>query len=203
MNLDEIEQDGKRQTGQIANCNLLANRMFRIEQEIATLEEELKAKKASLYNIETKELPDEMDACGLKEFTMSNGQKIVVESIISASLPSQGQIDKADEDEKAMLEYRLKSGLKFLRMNGADSLIKNVLKLEIDKGKDNVVQDVIKFADELGIAHKREEKVHAQTLNKYIKERIRDGLEVPNETFSVYSGRIAYIVKPKTRKGEK
>lgn len=199
----EIAADANKVTGNLANVNLLAQRMKTIEQEIVTLEESLKKKKAALYNIETNELPTEMDACGLKKFTLTDGNSIEVDSIISATLPSKRQIAKADEEDQPMMEFRLASGLKFLRENGAESLIKNVLEFELDKGKDNVVPQLIQMADDLGIPHNREEQINHATLNKFIKERIRDGKPVPMDTFSVYSGRCAYIVKAKSKKGEK
>lgn len=203
MNLDEIAADAKKTTGSLDNVNLLANRMTALEKEIASIEQKLKDKKSDLYKLETQELPDEMDACGLKKFTLTTGEEIAVEAVLSGSLPSKNQIEKADDDDRPILQHRLAEGLGFLRANGAESLIKNVLEFEVDKGKDNVVQDLIKIADDLGIPHSRDEKIHGATLNKYLKERIRDGKPVPMDTFSVYSGRCAYIVKPKTKKGEK
>lgn len=202
MNLEEIERDANNSSSDLSSVARLANQALDLRSKIENLEYELNQAKATLFKLETEEIPDEMDALGLKKFSLSTGEEISVSPVISSSLPSKTQISKADDDERPILEHRLKSGLDFLRENGADSLIKNVLEFELDKGKDNVVPRLIEIADELGIPHNRDEKVNHMTLNKFIKERIRDGKPVPMDIFSVYNGRKASIVKPKTKKGE-
>lgn len=197
MDLDQIASDAKPAGGDTTQVLKLAEEMIKLTGEIASLEAQLKDKSKQLQTLTTETLPEAMDAIQFKDFTLATGQKIEIKPLIKASLPSQGAINKAKDDEKHILQHRLQQGLSFIRENNAGSIIKNLLTFDLDKGKDNVVQELTKVGDELGIAYEREETVHPQTLNSWVKERIEEGKPVPQDTFAIFNGRQAIVAKSK------
>ena len=78
----------------------MAQKMYDLENEITSLEEQLKSKKQDLRMLAEQDLPDLMQELNLKEFTLKNGAKIEVKEVISGSVPSQGAIDRAKEEDK-------------------------------------------------------------------------------------------------------
>lgn len=202
ISLDDIIEDTKVDLTKVDSSVVvkLAMQMTAMAGEVAAMEEKIKELKAHIFTLSTETIPEAMDACGLKEFTLADGYKIEVNPIIKGSLPSKGAIEKASDEEKPLLEMRLKAGLQFLRDNKAGPLIKNELTIEIGKGKDNVVTEIEKLAEELGMDFYRDESVHAQTLNKWIKEKIGEGLKIPEDTFSIFNGRQAVVAKTKSKK---
>ena len=197
MDLEQIAADAKPTGGDTSQVLKLAGDMLDLMVDIVQTEELLKHKAAKLKTLTTETLPEAMDAIGMKEFALTNGKKIEIKPLIKASLPSQGAIAKAKDDEKHIMQHRLSQGLKFMRDNNAGSLIKNLLTFDLDKGKDNVVAELMKMGDELGIEYEREETVHAQTLNSWVKERIEEGKPVPQDTFAIFNGRQAIVAKSK------
>lgn len=194
---EDLETPANVDLSQVAKT---AGEMLRLEAEIEAMEAELKDKKKELETVQMQTLPDLMQSFGLKDFTLSNGAKVVIDSIVKASLPTKTAIDKADEDERPVLENRLHEALTFMRDNNAGELIKNELALEFSKGQDNIVGDFIGKAEEMGIPHKRQESVHNSTLCKWIKERMQAGLDVPMDLFGVYTGKKAIVKLPSKRR---
>lgn len=202
MDLDQIEQDSQTPSGDITPVLNLANKMTQLIGKISKLEADKKELSQELKTITEQTLPEAMDACSLREFTLSNGAKIEIKPIIKGSLPSKGAIEKASEEDRPILEHRLAEGFRFLRNNNAGSLIKNSLVFDIGRGKDNVVSELEKIAEELEIPCERDESVHHGTLNSWINEKIDEGFNVPVDTFAIFNGRQAVVAKSSKKSKE-
>ncbi len=126
-----------------------------------------------------------------------------VKEITKVSIPSAGGIEKEKDGlKKGELRKRLNEALTYLRENGGEPLIKNFVTLEFDKGKDNVVGRFTELADETGTPYCKETTVHNGSLEKFIKELLAKGKQVPKDTFGLYTGSKAVIVKPKGKKSK-
>jgi hypothetical protein len=153
------------------------------QAELAALTEQVKIAAKAIRDIEEKELPDLMDAAGAKDFTTSDGVKVSVESVVSAS------ITKARESE----------AFKWLRDNGHAPLIKRELKVVFGKGQDNMAGEIKglltdKLAEmDIDAAPSDKSSVHAGTLKSWVKEMVNEGKEFPHETFGVWLGRKAKV----------
>jgi len=202
MDLDEIAEDAKKVGGDTSTVLLLANQWLDKSIELMQLEEKAKALSKEIQILRTETIPEAMDAIGMSEFALADGTKIEIKPLIKGSLPSKGAIEKAGDEDRPLLEKRLADGLTYLRSNNAGSLIKNTLTFDIDKGKDNIVSQLEALGEELGLAYERDESVHAQTLNKWLKERIEEGKidDIPQDTFAIFNGREAVVAKDKKPK---
>ena len=172
----------------------MAQRMFDLEDEISDLEELLKSKKQDLRMLAEQNLPDLMQELNLKDFTLKNGSKVEVKEIISGSVPSQGAIDRAkDEQSKVSLQMLQQQCFDWLRKNGGASMIKSNVEVQFGKDEDKACNDFTKRLREENLYFKRAVGVHPATLNKYLQERLGEGKDVPIEMFRVYTGRKASI----------
>ena len=191
----DFESDAVRPQGDLAEVSEMAQKLQNLAIEIKQMEQELKSKKSEFERIESADLPDLMDALQLKGVDLTNGDKVVVKSIIKASLPTQTAIDRAKDTDRIDLQTRLRDGLFWLRDNGAGAMIKNLVSTDLGKGNDKVADKVSAAIRTLGLQPKRIQTVHPQTLSAYVRERLEQGADVPFNTFAVYSGRKAAIIK--------
>jgi hypothetical protein len=197
----DLKADAKNAVGDLTKAIEASRKMIALMAEIARDEEALEAKKALLHQLESQELPEVFDSCGTDTIPLGQGLNITIKPITKASLPSAGAIEKEkNEDKKEEMIQRKEAGLDWLRKNGGESLIKNFLNLEFSKGMDNKVKSMIAQAEEMGIAYQKETSVHNSSLESFIKEKIAAGKKVPMDTFSIYTGRKAVLVKPKKSK---
>ena len=72
----------------------MGQRMHDMMYEIAELEDLLKEKKSKLLRLQTIDLPDLMQETNLKDFTLNNGERVVIREYVKASIPSNSAIDK-------------------------------------------------------------------------------------------------------------
>ena len=171
----------------------MAQNMFDLEIEINKLEELLKQKKQNLTKLAEHDLPDLMQELNVKDFTLNNGAKVEVNEITSGSIPSAGAILKASGEERAELELRQQQCFAWLRAQSAGDLIKSNVEVQFGRDEDKACND---FAEELrtrNIFYRRATGVHHSSLNSFIKERMAEGKDVPQDLFKIFIGRRAKI----------
>ncbi len=172
----------------------LAQRMFDLENEINKLDESLKQKKQDLKMLAEQDLPDLMQELNIKNFTLSNGAKVEVKDVIQASVPSQGAIDRIkDEDEKEAMRILQQQCFDWLRDNGLGDLIKSNVEVQFGRNEDDACNAFTKELREKKLYYKRAVGVHPGSVNAILKERLKDGKDIPVELFRVYMGRRAKI----------
>ena len=191
----EIDKLADKPSGDLAQVSDMAQRVLAIQIEIKQLDEQKAKKKAELDRLLGADLPDLMDSLQLSEITLPNGHKVAVKSVIKASLPTSTAIARAQD--KGALEHRLIHGLEWLRRHGAASIIKNKVIADLGKDSSEDAASLLEAAKDLGLEARQEQVVHPMTLSAYIREKLEAGEEVPFETFSVYSGRVATISPPR------
>lgn len=202
---DEIDFTEDLKTGDINRVTNKAREMYRLELSIATQENELKATKEKHRVIQNEELPAIMaEEISADELPFDNGYKLKIKPVISGNIPSQSAIRKCkDYEERLEKENRRDEAFAWLRENNAGSLISNTLSITIPKSEDGEEKSkkIMKLALELGLDAYREESVHFQTLNAYLKEQIEDedGKDIPFDTFAVFVGKKAVIEAPKKK----
>ena len=188
------------QTVDLSKVTEMAQRLINLGKTIEFKEEELKRLKAQEFQMETVDLPELMASVGLSDCGIDKGPyagfRIEIADIIKASLPSKDAIEKASGDEREVLIQRREGGFAWLRDHKAGSLIKYEVKVAFDKGKpiDGLLRMLKRWK---GISVKHDENVHYKTLEKFIKEQVQNGIDIPFELFGVWTGKIANVIKPK------
>lgn len=183
----------------VANAEMIINAakaLFKLEKEQQELEESLKKKNEEIAQLKREILPDMLLSAGIDSFPLGNGYTLEVRKIFSANIPSEGTIDKEKDDAKReSLLLRRSVALKWLDEHGGSDLVKNVVKLDFDRGAP--IDEIVDFAINNNVGFSQSQTVHHMSLANFIREKLANGEDVPLDVFSVYDGSEAKIKKGK------
>jgi len=144
----------------------------KIEDEIAMLEEQLKDKKLDADHISSKVIPELLAEQGLSEIKLADGSKVSVKQEFRATLPKD--------------EVRRDAAYKWLRDQGLGDIIKNNVSVTFGKGEDDKAKSLIDLAVENGYEPSQKSDVAWNTLTALYEERVKAGLDMPSDVFSLW-----------------
>jgi len=165
--------------GELNIVSDLAKKQLQLARQVATLEEDLKAKKEELRLTSEQELPDAMQAAGLNQIVLSTGEKISINEFYNA------HISKANQE----VAYQ------WLVENGHEGLIKNEVLLKFGREESEVVSETVYALQSRGLSPEVRQSVHPSTLKAFVKEQFTSGNDIPTEPFGIYIGTKATIKK--------
>lgn len=142
----------------------LANRQLQLENKVVEIEQELKKAKEDLDRVRFNDLPMLMEELELKDFTLSNGRKIIIKTDIYPYIKN---------DDKEFLYGWLKE-------NNFASIIKASVTAAFEKG-DARAEDVYQQLMMAGYKVTKKNDVHPQTFKKFVKECLEDGVQLPEQ----------------------
>lgn len=196
MDIDFTNDKASASKEDLAKVSELADKAAVLKTRIKAGEALLKDLGKQLTEIEGEELPALMESFGLTQFKTSSGVIVDVKDIVVGSMPSASAIAKASAEDREELEERLEACLEFIRGNGGESIIKS--KAEIDIGKDPEQRKIIAaLLDDQNLDYLMSDGVHYQTLQAWIKEKMAASVDIPKETFNLFTGKKATIKLPK------
>ena len=108
---------------------------------------------------------------------MDSGHQIKVVDAVYASITS-GKKEEAH---------------KWLRDNGHEELIKNEITANLGKDSDDISEKAVEFFTDIGVGYSISENVHASTLKSFVKEQLKEGVNFPQDIFSVFQFRTTKI----------
>jgi len=114
---------------------------------------------------------------GLSKFSLDDGSTVEVKPTYGASI--------LVKDRPAAYEW--------LRENGFDDIIKNVISCQFGRGEDDQASAFHAFASQQGYQADQNESIHSSTLKAFVKERIETGEDFPHTLFGAYVGQRAII----------
>ena len=158
--------------GELNIVSNLAKKQLQLARQVATLEEDLKAKKEELRLTSEQELPDAMQAAGLNQIVLSTGEKISIGEFYNA------HISKANQE----VAYQ------WLVENGHEGLIKNEVLLKFGREESTVVDETVSALQSRGLSPEVRQSVHPSTLKAFVKEQFTSGNDIPTEPFGIYIG---------------
>jgi len=163
--------------GNLGGIALLARKIRTAQQEVEELDKELKARKKDLLKLTDEELPSAMQELGLSSFSLDDGSTVNVTPTYGASI----------------LVANRPLAYDWLRQNGYDDIIKNIVSCEFGRGEDGKASDFKAFASKQGFPADQSESVHSGTLKAFVRERVEAGDDFPMELFGAYIGQRAII----------
>ncbi len=149
------------------------------EEGVSALEEALSAAKKELHHLKTNVIPDAMAEVGLDEFKLPDGSKVSVADFVSGSLPK-------DPERRA-------NAIRWLEAHDASGLIKTEISLNFSRSQHNVALDVFEGLKKQQLEPVLESSVHAQTLQAFAREAIKNGNEIDTEVLGLFVGRAAKV----------
>ena len=144
----------------------------KIEDEIALLEERLKDKKQDADHISSKIIPELLAEQGLSEIKLADGSKVSVKKEFRATLPK--------DDVKREQAYE------WLRNEKLGDIIKNNVFVTFGKGEDDKAKSLIDLAVANGYEPSQKSDVAWNTLTALYEERVKAGLDMPSDVFSLW-----------------
>jgi len=163
-------------SGELSKLSQLAEKQAAAAAKVADLEAQLNAAREELRDIAERQVPELMDQIGIDEFKTTTGLKIKIEETIRASIPK----------AKAPLAFA------WLKNNGHGALIKRVVSVAFGRGEDEKADELRqRLADEFEVDDNS--SVHPSTLAAFVREKLRNGEEIPLDLFGVHRQRIAKI----------
>mgnify|MGYP003636561054 CR=1 FL=1 len=162
----------------LAALNQKAEDLITVEDEIEALQEELTKKNDRLRQIREFELPELMDAAEQTEIGTKAGHRVIM-----------------DETLRASLSKHKTEALNWLENNEHGDLIKRQFVISFDRDDEAWAK---KFAADLKkrkkpLSTKVERTVHANTLTAFVKAALKEGVDIPQETFGVFRQRFAKV----------
>ena len=142
------------------------------EDEIAELEDKLKKKKEEADHISSKVIPELLAEQGLSEIKLADGSKVSVKQEFRATLPKD--------------EVRRDAAYQWLRDQGLGDIIKNNVSVTFGKGEDDKAQSLIDLAVANGYEPSQTSDVAWNTLTALYEERVKAGLDMPSDVFSLW-----------------
>ncbi len=183
-----MEEAAARRVPTTEEMTNLYRQLGEVTSLIATvdqLEADLKAAKAELHRLRADVIPDYMAQIAISELTW-NGFNVTVDDFVSGSLPKGGK-------ERA-------EAIKWLEDHDAGGLITTDVSVKFPRSQH---LEAVKIANRLkkdGFAPSLQSTVHAQTLQAYARERMRNGESVPQLTLGLYIGKVAKIKPVESKK---
>jgi len=142
------------------------------EDEIEELENKLKAKKAEADDISSRVIPELLAEQGLSEIKLADGSKVSVKKEFRATLPKD--------------DIRRESAYQWLRDQGLGDIIKNNVTVSFGKGEDNKANQLVDLAVANGFTPQQKSDVAWNTLTALYEERVKAGLDMPSDVFSLW-----------------
>ena len=143
-----------------------------IEDDIASIEEQLKKKKQEADHISSKVIPELLAEQGLSEIKLADGSKVSVKQEFRATLPKD--------------EVKRDAAYQWLRDQGLGDIIKNNVSVTFGKGEDNKAKQLLDLAAANGYEPNQKSDVAWNTLTALYEERVKAGLDMPSDVFSLW-----------------
>ena len=143
------------------------------------LSQKLKDEQAKLRDLLEIKIPELLESAGMKELKLTSGKKISIVDELSFNIP----------------EAKRPTCMNWLRENGFDSIIKNVVTAQFVKGEDQAAIEWYRKLLAAGLNASHKEDVNWQTMKAFLKEQIRNNALSTNdkELFGVYEYKLAKI----------
>jgi hypothetical protein len=186
--------------GDLKQAVKFADEMQSLEARMAALMDEHKRCAERHSQIQLNLLPDIMASIGVKKFDLESGFFVEIKDVTRGTIPTLNQIEAADEMDRGLLIERRNAALKWLKANGAESIIKNQVVAEFGKGQDADAMRLFKRIQEEGYKVKKDEDINFMTLNSYLKEALKNGKPVPVDAFALFVGKKAEMKQAKVKK---
>lgn len=175
----DLESDGE-----VSTVTRLANDLHEADAEIEAIQKQLDNAKDVARDLRERQLPEAMERIGALKLPLSIGYEVEIEEKIRTSVPK----------DNAPQTYS------WMRENGHGHLIKREVKSDFGKGEDNVAADLAQELRERGYNVGDKQFVHPSTLASFVKECLQEGIELPDDLFSIHRQKVAKLTPIKTRK---
>ena len=180
----QFEKDSPQQVNELEHVRSLSNYVVQLqslEDEVKTMEENLKKKKEAADKISQQVIPEIMEEMKMKTMKLQDGSGIEIKKIYGATIP----IDKKE------------GAYQWLRENDLGDLIKNEITVSFGRGEDTKASEYTSLAESKGYQPSQKLKVEPMTLKALYRERVEAKQDLPSEHFNLFKGNRTKITRSK------
>ena len=179
---DEFDVGTSVPSDKLEQLHALLEETIALEGAVTQMEEDLKAAKATLHNLRTTRIPDLMAELQMEEVSFK-GWQVKVDDFVSGSLPK-------DPEKKA-------KAIAWLEANDAAGLIKTEVGVSFGRSEHEAANSLWHQLESDGLPATLNSNVHAQTLQAFARQRIRDGDPIDTDALGLYVGKVAKMKEKK------
>lgn len=185
MNDIPLEEDREPSDNELKSVVGLAREQYQLERDIEKLEEQLKEKREQLKNVAERELPQLMTEIGLSGYTLKDGTQLALQETVYAS-PTKDNLPAVHQ---------------WLEEHGSGDIIKRKFVIQFNKEDERWAKKFQRDLDQ----RKRpldttvDRAVHPQTLQKFVRESLVAGVNLPEDIFGIYKKKTTKLIPPKMK----
>ena len=142
------------------------------EDELVSLEEQVKNKKEEIDEISSCIIPELLAEQGLSAIKLADGSNVSVKKEFRCTLPKD--------------EVKREAAYKWLRDQGLGDIIKNNIFVTFGKGEDDKAKQLLNLAAENGFDPQQKSDAAWNTLTALFQERVESGLDMPSDVFNTW-----------------
>ena len=142
------------------------------EDELVSLEEQVKNKKEEIDEISSRIIPELLAEQGLSAIKLADGSNVSVKKEFRCTLPKD--------------ETKREQAYKWLRDQGLGDIIKNNIFVTFGKGEDDKAKQLLDLAAENGFDPQQKSDAAWNTLTALFQERVESGLDMPSDVFNTW-----------------
>jgi len=142
------------------------------EDELVSLEEQVKNKKEEIDEISSRIIPELLAEQGLSAIKLADGSNVSVKKEFRCTLPKD--------------EVKREAAYKWLRDQGLEDIIKNNIFVTFGKGEDDKAKQLLNLAAENGFDPQQKSDAAWNTLTALFQERVESGLDMPSDVFNTW-----------------
>lgn len=148
----------------------VAESLAAYDTEIAEKERELAGLKSRRNDIAQRSLPDMMRSAGVRDLTLRDGRRVKLGEFYVGRL--------TDATRAAAFEW--------LEAHNCLGIVKDKVTVDFDRGHAEAANRVVEEMRALGVPVERKRDIHAQTLNKFVREQMAEHPDTfPQQLFNV------------------
>lgn len=147
--------------------------MLDTQSEVDELEADLKKAQARQRDLSERQIPEQMDEMGLREFTTQDGFEIKVTRKLRHSLTRERQA----------------AAFRWLEENGHGDIIKRVVGVPFASNEGDEAAGLLQDLQDRGLPVSLDRKVEASTLKALLSQLLTEGINVPLEVFGAFEQR--------------
>lgn len=168
----------KTTTSALEQVSTLAGMYLTRKATVEKIEEQLKAAKRELEEVEMFLLPEAMEQANVVSFTTPDDIQVSIKEDLNMSIKA---------GNKAL-------AISWLRNHGKGDLVKNKVAVEFGKGQDAQAVELANMLRQQGYEYTQNEDVHTSSVKAVIRKVLEDGAEdVPLEVFGATQYKKAIV----------
>jgi len=172
-----VDERASDQEDVLGRISVLADKMHDLDKELAQVDMQMKRLKEQRRQISEEQLPELFERVGMQELKTRSGLPLKMKERVHTNV---------SKDRKP-------AAIAWLDENGHGGMVKRNVIIEFDKTQADKVEALFRLIGRGWPNHRQELDVHASTVKAFVTQQLKDGKEIPLDTFGVHCVNVVEI----------